>query len=179
MRRSIEYYMGLRYKIKLRPIPDEEGGGYVASIPELGEKAFRGEGMDEKEALLSLKAVQRDLFEDYLRNRITIPKPRTEPKYSGKFLLRIEPRWHKYLADMAESHGESLNQYVVNLLISGSLVDDTESLFDRTFRSIERKFEEFLVKREYGYGNKPIWKSPEWSEKEMFAEVFTKQPNGI
>lgn len=145
MRGNIEHYMGLRYKINLEPIPEEEGGGYVASIPELGEKAFRAEGDSAKEALFNLEEVKRDLFQDYLKSGATIPEPKKPLGYSGKFLVRIEPRWHKHAAEMAELRGESLNQYVVNCLIHESSMDDIDTRHDELIRKFEQKMEEAIL----------------------------------
>jgi len=67
--KDIEYYMKLPYKIIIEPIPKNEGGGYSASIPQLGEYAFTGDGKTIQEALDHLEIVKRDLFFNYLRKR--------------------------------------------------------------------------------------------------------------
>ena len=171
MRGSIKYHMGLRYKINLEPIPDEEGGGYVASIPELGEKAFRAEGDSAKEALFNLEEVKRDLFQDYLNSGVTIPEPKRPLGYSGKFVVRIEPRWHKHAAEMAELRGESLNQYVVNCLIHESSMDDIDARHDELICKFEQRIEETVLTK-----YRLLCNFLELPSKEIITTAYYEQP---
>ncbi len=45
-----------------------------------------------------------------------LPEPLDGKKYSGKFMLRMEPALHRRLAAKALLSGESLNQYVSKAL---------------------------------------------------------------
>ena len=65
--------------MEIYKIPDDEGGGYSACIPQLGRYAFLADGNSPNEAVANLDKVKRDLFEDYLDRNITIPEP--NPQY--------------------------------------------------------------------------------------------------
>ena len=45
--KSAEYYLGLRYTKAVRPLSEEEGSGYVATIPLLGRRTFVAVGETE------------------------------------------------------------------------------------------------------------------------------------
>jgi len=78
-KKDIDYYMKLKYKIVVISIPIYLGGGFNASIPQLGSCAFIGDGETEEEALRDLEETKREYFEDYLEKGIKIPEP--EEKY--------------------------------------------------------------------------------------------------
>ena len=118
--KNLDYYLKLRYKVEITPIPEEDGGGYDASIPQLGRMAFRGYGKTIDEALAHLEAVKKDLFERYLKKGIDIPEPAIEEeKYSGRILLRIPFYLHKELAKLAKKENISLNQLLNHLIERG------------------------------------------------------------
>ena len=75
MRKGLDYYMGVDYPIEIRKIKEEEGGGYMATIPLLGKYAFVGDGETAEEALKSLDEIKEYLFEKYLKEGISIPDP--------------------------------------------------------------------------------------------------------
>ena len=75
MKKDLNYYLSLRYKIELIPISEEDGGGWRAEIPELGRYAFVGDGDTIEEALRSLEETKRDYFEDWYKKGIEIPEP--------------------------------------------------------------------------------------------------------
>ncbi|MDI6849987.1 MAG: toxin-antitoxin system HicB family antitoxin [Candidatus Saccharicenans sp.] len=116
----LDYYMELPYKVEITPISEEEGGGYEASIPQLGRMAFRGYGKTIDEALSHLEVVKRDLFERYQKKGVEIPKPAAEEKkYGGRILLRIPYYLHKELAQLAQKENISLNQFLNHLIERG------------------------------------------------------------
>jgi hypothetical protein len=47
----------------------------------------------------------------------TLPEPLAQKKFSGKFVLRLEPAIHRRLAAKALAAGESLNTYCVKALV--------------------------------------------------------------
>ncbi|PWI46403.1 toxin-antitoxin system HicB family antitoxin [Candidatus Heimdallarchaeota archaeon B3_Heim] len=117
MNKDLNYYLSLRYKIEINPLPEEDGGGFEACIPQLGKWAFLGAGKTIIEALEHLEEVKRDFFEDYLKKGIEIPEPEIEEEaYSGRILLRIPPRLHMQLTKAARKDSTSLNQYIRSLL---------------------------------------------------------------
>ncbi len=75
MKKDLKYYLSLQYPVEIVRIKEEEGGGYQASIPMLGEYAFCGDGDTIAEALGDLEKVKRWLFKEYLQKGLTIPEP--------------------------------------------------------------------------------------------------------
>lgn len=75
MKHNLQYYINLKYEIKIIPVPASLGGGFEARIPQLGGDAFCGYGETEKEALDTLELVKEDLFANYLKKGINIPDP--------------------------------------------------------------------------------------------------------
>ncbi len=118
MKTKLNYYLQLNYPIEIKKIPEEQGGGYSASIPQLGRYAFIGDGDTIQEAVENLQEVKKYLFEKYLEEGIPIPEPFEEDdkNYSGKFLLRVPAELHRFLATEAKRNNTTLNQYCVYLL---------------------------------------------------------------
>ena len=119
MKKDLEYYLSLDYPVEIRRIPEDEGGGFMASIPFLGSYAFVGDGETPEEAYENLQVAKREIFKDYLRDGLEIPEPPEDDEpgdYSGRFLARIPAELHRDLAEAAKANGSSLNQYVVYAL---------------------------------------------------------------
>ena len=102
------------YPITLSPIPEDEGGGYMVTIPDLPECIADGETVEEA------IAEARDAFEAWTiaerEDAGTLPAPKT---YSGQFVQRIPKTLHMRLARRAESEGVSLNHLAATLLAEG------------------------------------------------------------
>ncbi|NLG16972.1 MAG: toxin-antitoxin system HicB family antitoxin [Fibrobacter sp.] len=126
MNKSIDHYMSLSYPIQVVKIEDSLGGGYEASIPMLGSYAFCAEGETIEEAVNNLDTRKRDLFEKYVSRKISIPEPKAEDKYSGKFLLRLPKELHKMLAEEAKRNETTLNQYCIYLLTYNATLSKVE-----------------------------------------------------
>jgi len=123
-----EYYMNLPYRIEIASIPEELGGGYVTSIPQLGRKAFQSFGETADEALENLEKVKRHTFSKYLKNGIPIPEPEEEDEkeYSGRFVIRMPVELHRSLTQLAKANHSTLNQYITFLLTRRSVVAGVE-----------------------------------------------------
>ena len=117
MKKTVEYYLNLPYKIEILPVPKDKGGGYIASLPEVGSYAMVGDGETEDEALKQLKKSMRQRFSAYIKKGIPIPEPTPKKEeYSGRFVLRIPKSLHATLASSASKEGTSLNTHIVTLL---------------------------------------------------------------
>lgn len=114
----LKKYMSYEYAVEVKKIADEDGGGYMACIPQLGRYAFVGDGETEQEAIDMLKVVKKDHFELYIEKGIEVSPPVQEEDvaYSGKFLLRIPTEMHALLAVNAKKNNTTLNQYCVYVL---------------------------------------------------------------
>ncbi len=130
--KNLDYSMKLPYRMEIEPIPENEGGGYCVSIPQLGRYALRADGETPDEALRNLEDVKRDLFASYLEEGVEIPEPEPdEEAYSGKFLVRIPRTLHRELALKAKENRVSLNQFVAFLLARGCEIEKHGSTFGR------------------------------------------------
>lgn len=102
------------YPITLSPIPEDEGGGYMVTIPDLPGCVADGETVEEA------VAEARDAFEAWTmaehEDSGALPAPKT---YSGQFVQRIPKTLHMRLARRAESEGVSLNHLAATLLAEG------------------------------------------------------------
>jgi antitoxin HicB len=134
MRKDLNYYKNLSYPVEVYKIPDDEGGGYSACIPQLGRYAFLADGESPDEAVSNLEEVKKDLFEEYLERGIPIPEPilEDEEEYSGKFIIRIPKQLHRQIALRAKKESVSLNQYVTHLLSTAVVTDLYETIYKTT-----------------------------------------------
>ncbi len=124
--KSLEYYLSLNYTMEVNKIPENEGGGYIATIPALGKRAFIGDGDSVEEAIRNLETVKKILFTEYLEKGISIPEPENlemEKEYSGRFVLRIPGELHKELTLRAKENKITLNQYCLYLLTQNNTAE--------------------------------------------------------
>lgn len=141
MRKDLNCYLKLDYPIEIKKLPQKDGGGYLASIPQLGEKAFRADGPNVKEALRNLRKIKKDLFIDYLEEGTPIPEPEPESEaiFSGKFVVRIPPTLHRQMVEQARKENVSLNQLILYLLSSNISLKAVESKIEECFTKIKTK----------------------------------------
>ncbi len=102
------------YAINIAPISEEEGGGYLVTLPDLPGCLADGETID------TAIAEARDAFTAWAmaerEDKGELPPPKT---YSGQFVQRIPKTLHMRLAKRAASEGVSLNQLAAPLLAQG------------------------------------------------------------
>lgn len=116
MKDQIKGYLGLKYQIKLTPLSEEDGGGWLAEIPDL--KGCLSDGDTIEEALRNIEEAKEAWFVTAIKRGQQIPLPTSyqEEQYSGKFTLRLPKSLHKELAEAASEEGVSLNSYILSLL---------------------------------------------------------------
>jgi len=111
----------------VRPLTEEEGGGFLLTIPDLPGLMADGETIDEaiadgREAFSAVVSALVDMGRE-----IPVPSFRNEdvitPEVSGKFVTRVPKTIHAKLVLRARAEGVSLNTMVLTLL--------TESLAKR------------------------------------------------
>ena len=106
------------YPFEIRPLSEEEGGGFLISFPDFSECISDGETIEE--------AIQNGL--DALQETITalesmnlpVPEPGSGGSYSGKFIQRVPKSIHARLATRAKQEGVSMNT-LVNTILAESL----------------------------------------------------------
>jgi len=103
------------YPFEIRPLSDDEGGGYEITFPDLpgcrSDGATPEEAIDNgRSALADWLAVARE-FDD------KVPLPFSS--LSGRFVQRVPRSLHRRLIDEAKADGVSLNTLVVVLVAEG------------------------------------------------------------
>lgn len=117
--KNLKYYLELPYKIEIKPLTEEDGGGYSAILPQFGSMGIVGDGETILEAIEDLEKIKKVVFERLLKNETIIPEPENDiSQYSGKILTRMPKELHARLIKEAKVNGVSLNQYMIYLLSS-------------------------------------------------------------
>lgn len=79
MKTPVDEWMARPYGVKVEKLQPGDGGGYIASIPELGELSFTGTGDTEAEAFASLRELQRYLFNRWSERGEQPPDSQVQP----------------------------------------------------------------------------------------------------
>ena len=117
IKKDLNYYLNLNYDIKIRHLPEEEGGGWFAEIPLLPGCMSDGETVED--LLMNLEDAKKCWFETCLESGRSIPEPQ-EDAYSGQLRVRLPKSLHKELAERSKQEGISMNQYCLYLLSKNS-----------------------------------------------------------
>jgi len=110
-RKSLDYYLGLRYPVTFEEAPE---GGYFVQIEDLPGCYAQGETVEQAGEMI--ETARRMWLESAYEDGQDIPEPRGEQGYSGKFFIRAPKSLHRKLDQMAKREGVSLNQYLVATL---------------------------------------------------------------
>ena len=105
------------YPFEVRPLAEEDGGGYLISFPDFAECISDGETIAEavENGLDALKATIAALK----AKKLAVPAPNSGGVASGKFVARVPKTVHAQLATRARSEGVSLNTLVVSFIAQG------------------------------------------------------------
>ncbi|MCA1793676.1 MAG: type II toxin-antitoxin system HicB family antitoxin [Desulfobacteraceae bacterium] len=129
--KTIDYYLNLPYKISVEPIKEEEGGGYLARIPQFG-MSITGDGKTEKEAIDMLKEYKIIAFKRFLSEGKKIPEPKDEQsldEFSGRILLRVPKELHQKIVKNAQANNVSQNQFLNYIITTG--ITNTSSFSEK------------------------------------------------
>ena len=108
------------YTVLVRPLRDEDGGGFKATYEELG-LSVKGYGPTQQGAICDLQGVAEDVLAD--EDISALPAPRTEApwaEHSGRITLRLPKMLHAQLDRLADEQGVSLNQLMSQALQSAA-----------------------------------------------------------
>lgn len=120
LKKGLKDYLAQDYPIEFQKLPEEEGGGFFACIPDLGRATCVGDGDTLEEAYESLMALKEHLISEAYDAGEDIPQPSPDvDAYSGTFLVRTTRELHYALARHAKAEGVSLNQLVNTRLALG------------------------------------------------------------
>jgi predicted HicB family RNase H-like nuclease len=92
----------------------KEDDCFVGSAPPLIGPCCHGK--DEAKVYGELCQIVEEWIELLNKDGATLPEPTAHKRYSGKFVVRVEPALHRRLALKALAAGESLNSYCVKAL---------------------------------------------------------------
>ena len=125
MKKTIDYYMSLPYRLEI--VPDTEEGGYGARYPELPGCITCAETLVE--VVENAEDAKRAWLEAALEDGLEIAEPEQNAEisgYSGQFKLRMPKSLHKSLSLHAKQEGISMNQYCLYLLTMNDAVHSTK-----------------------------------------------------
>ncbi len=93
----------------------EEDACFVGSAPPLIGHCCHGQ--DEAKVYAQLCRIVEEWVEILETDGRELPEPLAAKKFSGKFVLRVEPALHRRLAAKALASGESLNSFCAKTLL--------------------------------------------------------------
>ena len=112
MKKDLQYYMSLPYRVEI--VRDEEEGGYALHCPELPGCITTADTPEE--GFRMMEDAKKCWFTACLEDGVPIPEPSRLEDYSGQFKLRIPKSLHKQLAQRSSEEGISMNQLCLYLL---------------------------------------------------------------
>jgi antitoxin HicB len=105
------------YPFEIRPLPPEDGGGFLISFPDFSECISDGETVDE--ALKNGKQALKATIAALKAKELPVPAPNSGGIASGKFVARVPKTVHAQLATRAKAEGVSLNTLVLTFIAQG------------------------------------------------------------
>jgi antitoxin HicB len=99
------------YAILVEPLSARDGGGYLATVPDLPGCTSDGETMEE--AIQNVKGAIESWFEAAAEEGRAVPAPDSSV---GKWLQRVPKTLHLTLKRLAQNEGVSLNAYITAVL---------------------------------------------------------------
>jgi predicted HicB family RNase H-like nuclease len=87
---------------------------FVGSAPPLIGPCCHGS--DEAKVYTELCQIVKEWIRILEEDGQPLPEPTAAKKYSGKFVLRVDPAMHRKLALKAQAEGESLNSFCAKAL---------------------------------------------------------------
>lgn len=105
------------YPISIRPLESEDGGGYLAEVPDL--PGCIADGKTVNEALTEIASAIKSWIETAKEFGDPIPKPSIAKNFSGQWRMRVPKHLHADLALRAKEEGVSLNTLATTLLAEG------------------------------------------------------------
>ena len=116
MKKDKQYYLNLPYEITIRPLSDDEGGGYFAHYNHKGLQFIMGDGATAEEALQNVKNAFICYLEVALQNEDFIPEPNYKEKtkrinitLSEKLINKIDKQFSNRSAFLSKAATKMLN----------------------------------------------------------------------
>ena len=105
------------YPFEIRPLTEEEGGGFLISLPDFAECFSDGETVEE--AVASGRDALKATIAALKSKKLAVPAPNSGGVASGKFVARVPKAVHAQLATRAKAEGVSLNALVLMFIARG------------------------------------------------------------
>jgi antitoxin HicB len=105
------------YPFEIRPLSEEDGGGFLVSFPDLAECISDGETIEE--ALANGHDALKATIAALKAKKLSVPSPNSGGVASGKFVARVPKTVHAQLATRAKAEGVSLNTLVLTFIAQG------------------------------------------------------------
>jgi len=106
-----------KYPFELRPLTNEEGGGYLMSFPDFNECIADGETIEE--ALAEGRQALAAVIGTLEAKGLPVPAPGSYAAYSGKFVQRLPKSLHARLQSRARLEGVSINTLATTYIAEG------------------------------------------------------------
>ena len=108
------------YKVEITKLSDDDGGGFLATVPKL--PGCMSDGETREEALGNVDDAIKCWLEKAKELGRNVPKSdeyKTEEYFSGKLSLRIPKILHKMLSEQADMEECSINQLLTTYISLG------------------------------------------------------------
>ena len=105
------------YPLNIRPLDPEDGGGFLAEVPDL--PGCVADGKTVEEAICEVKSAIESWIKTAEEFGDQVPEPSTALHYSGQWRIRVPKHLHAALALQAKEEGVSLNMLAATLLAEG------------------------------------------------------------
>ncbi|MFO1196820.1 MAG: type II toxin-antitoxin system HicB family antitoxin [Burkholderiaceae bacterium] len=113
------------YAVEVRPLTDGEGGGFLATIPDL--PGCMADGETQEEAIKDAKGAFEAWVGSCVEEGRPVPPPTTVTAASGRFVTRIPKSLHASLTARARAEGVSANALVATYIAAGLASGGAES----------------------------------------------------
>jgi antitoxin HicB len=122
------------HKYSINVVWSEEDGGYVALVPEF--PGLSGFGETVEQAIVEVHTALNGAIETYQAEGWSLPEPRHQTEYSGKFMVRLPKSLHGRLVQQANEEGVSLNLLVATVLSEAVGLTQGASRMERTLAHV-------------------------------------------
>lgn len=107
----------LKYPAVVRELNDDEGGGFLAEVPDL--PGCKADGETAEQAIANVSGAIEEWIETAKELERSIPEPSSVDRYSGKWVQRVPKSLHAKLVFEAKREGVSLNALTTTFLAEG------------------------------------------------------------
>ena len=105
------------YPFEIKPMSNDDGGGFLISYPDFAECISDGETLGE--AIANGTDALQATIAALKASKLPVPQPGSGGVASGKFVARVPKTVHAQLTMRAKSEGVSLNALVLTFIAQG------------------------------------------------------------